>query len=120
MALDTQVVELLGRMGTTTFLEEEAPSMAEWLTAIGTFLVCVLAIWGDWLKAHFFHPKLTLVVPDAPPVRIPIDPPRYYLHLRVLNDGNATARLGNSREFRRNSGKGIQGRNSEEFRGHNT
>jgi len=34
--------------------------MAEWLTAIGTIAVAVMAIWGDWIRTHIAGPKLQL------------------------------------------------------------
>ncbi len=34
---------------------------ANWLTAIGTIAVAVLAIWGEWVKTHVAGPRLALV-----------------------------------------------------------
>jgi hypothetical protein len=70
--------------------------MAEWVTAIGTILVCLLAIGGEWIKSLFFHPKVKLDIRDSTPYRIDINPPRYYLHIRVSNVGNATAKSSSS------------------------
>ena len=65
--------------------------MAEWFTAVGTILVCVIAIWGEWFKALFFRPRLMLVTLETPPDKISFAQPRYYLHLRVRNSGSVTA-----------------------------
>lgn len=70
-----------------------------WLTAIGTVLVAILAIWGDWLKARVAGPRLTLVPhnlrgePTRAHRRVPLatgghafqEIPAVYFHLRVVN-----------------------------------
>ena len=77
--------------------------------AIGTIVVCVLAIWGDRVKARFLHPTLRLVAPDTPPGKVSFDPPRYYFHLRLQNSGNATAR--NCRVLLYDMQDGVRGEN---------
>ncbi len=39
-------------------------SWAALFTAFGTVLVAVVAIWGDWIKAHFAGPKVTVSLRD--------------------------------------------------------
>lgn len=70
-----------------------------WLTAIGTILVAILAIWGDWAKARIAGPRLTLVPhnlqgeatrlrrrgPLANGGHAPQEIPAVYFHLRVVN-----------------------------------
>jgi hypothetical protein len=67
--------------------------MAKWFEAIGTFLVAVAAIWGDWIRAKLFRPDLfvELLDPEGELItQVPVQRPgpsvqaRYY-HLRLSN-----------------------------------
>ena len=55
------------------------------LTAIGTIAVAIVAIWGDYLKDLLFRPALTLSLLEEPLDFIPMDCPRFYVHLRLRN-----------------------------------
>lgn len=73
--------------------------LANWLTAIGTVAVAVLAIWGEWVKARITGPRLILVPHNLQGeltrahVRRPLvggghafeEIPVFYFHLRVVN-----------------------------------
>jgi hypothetical protein len=56
------------------------------LTALGTIAVAVVAIWGDWIRAHFAPGKLVVETYEDS-VDLINQPPNqiYYYHLRVVN-----------------------------------
>jgi hypothetical protein len=70
----------------------------EWLTAIGTVLVAVIAVFQEWFKRLIVRPKLKLIArvarPDAEKF-VWEDRPHcaaYYFRLAVTNAGNTEAR----------------------------
>src|SRR5574341_1258134 len=60
------------------------------LTAIGTIIVAILAIWGDFFRAQFAGPKLSLVPHNLRGSVVPITNGRrsIFYHLKVVNARN--------------------------------
>jgi hypothetical protein len=57
------------------------------LIALGTIAVAVLAIWGDWIRAKYFGPKLSLVPHNLRGSVVPFTngPRSIFYHLEVVN-----------------------------------
>src|SRR4051794_25685741 len=70
----------------------------EWLTAIGTILVAVIAVFQEWFKRLLIRPNLVLNArvarPNAEKFVWDDDPHSgtYYFRLAVTNEGNVEAR----------------------------
>lgn len=79
LARDMQLLELIGSI----------------LTAIGTVVVAVLAIWGDWFRARFAPAKLVIephnlqgdltTFSNPPGITLPGSRRVYFYHLKVVN-----------------------------------
>jgi hypothetical protein len=77
-------------------------SGADWVTAIATVTLAVIAIFQEPVRRRFFRPKFKLSAKSAPAycMKVPEDfaspggtvkVPAVYLRIRVENNGNATA-----------------------------
>jgi hypothetical protein len=78
-------------------------SLADWVIAIGTLFLAVVAALQDQVRAYFFRPRLSASIQTLPPdcVMVPWTDKRtgarigdvLYLRLWVVNSGNAPARI---------------------------
>jgi hypothetical protein len=75
-------------------MRHTAQTIAELLTAAGTFAAVVAAIWGDRIKDCLFGPRLTLALVDDRGAKIPRlnGTHAYFYHIRVTNRRRSVAR----------------------------
>ena len=76
------------RYGSKNFMcDSTIETLAAIFTAFGTVLVSVIAIWGDWIKAHIAGPRIALSLRDTHgDLNVTTDGKRtIYYHLNVRN-----------------------------------
>ena len=62
-------------------------SLPDWLTAVGTIAVAIVAVWGHWFKAKFFPTRATLEPQNLRGIvtHFTNGPDVIYYHLKVVN-----------------------------------
>jgi hypothetical protein len=71
------------------FLTEiDHQAIASYLAAIGTIIVALTAIWGDWIRAKFAPPKLKIDVHnlDGVPTTLLNESKAFFYQLKVVNN----------------------------------
>jgi hypothetical protein len=76
-------------------------TVADWVVAVGTLVLAVVAVFQDSIRAWFYRPRFDVTVKTAPPdcVAVPftnqagtVVAHSVYLRVWVENVGNATGR----------------------------
>ncbi len=76
-------------------------TVSEWLVALGTLIIALVAIFQETIRSWFYHPSFHVSIKTEPPdcVAVPLTKPdgtvvadSVYLRCWVENVGNATAK----------------------------